>query len=282
MPNIEALEALKSGRAEWEKFRARVFKGPNDSLLTDGRIDLRSANLSYMDLKGYDLSRVDFSNLPANRKIKPANAEAGISNLLKTIGYETSGEGKNIEAAVLERTDLSFANLSGALLIDSDTGTLSQLLAELLEEEKRPVVIDDIDRFETAERELFHLINASMRSGRPVLMTASGPVERWAFVTDDLKSRARLATRFELSEPDDVELTQIFVKLLADRQLSVDLSVVSYLMARMERSMQDVVGMVHLLDRLSLAKGRAITRALAAEALAMREQAPQNEETDDE
>ncbi|MCC0023582.1 MAG: hypothetical protein H6874_05110 [Hyphomicrobiaceae bacterium] len=175
-----------------------------------------------------------------------------------------------------------FANLSGALLIDSDTGTLSQLLAELLEEEKRPVVIDDIDRFETAERELFHLINASMRSGRPVLMTASGPVERWAFVTDDLKSRARLATRFELSEPDDVELTQIFVKLLADRQLSVDLSVVSYLMARMERSMQDVVGMVHLLDRLSLAKGRAITRALAAEALAMREQAPQNEETDDE
>ncbi|MCB1593107.1 MAG: pentapeptide repeat-containing protein [Alphaproteobacteria bacterium] len=119
MPNIEALEALKSGRAEWEKFRARVFKGPNDSLLTDGRIDLRSANLSYMDLKGYDLSRVDFSNMPANRKIKPANAEVGINSLLKTIGYETSGEGKNIEAAVLERTDLSFANLSGAYLFGS-------------------------------------------------------------------------------------------------------------------------------------------------------------------
>ncbi|MCB9993953.1 MAG: hypothetical protein H6873_09890 [Hyphomicrobiaceae bacterium] len=171
-----------------------------------------------------------------------------------------------------------FANLSGALLIEPATGPLSKRLAELLDEDKRPVVIDDFDQFESAESELFHLINASMRSGRPVLMTASAPIDRWTFLTDDLKSRARLATRFVLGEPDDAELTQIFVKLLADRQLSVDLSVVSYLLARMERSVAEVVEMVRLLDRLSLARGRAITRALAAEALAMRPQAQHNDE----
>lgn len=144
--------------------------------------------------------------------------------------------------------------------------------AEVLATEggKVPVLIEDVDRAGYDEAELFHLLNQSMRDERPVLMTARVPVADWPFVTNDVKSRARLAAWFPLTAPDDILLSQMFVKLFADRQLSVDPKVISYLVARMERSSEEVVALVAIADRLALSRGRAITKSIAAEALALR------------
>jgi chromosomal replication initiation ATPase DnaA len=101
-------------------------------------------------------------------------------------------------------------------------------------------------------------------------LTARTAVAEWPYQTNDVKSRARLAAHFSLTAPDDILLSQMFVKLFADRQLSVDPKVISYLIGRMERSSEEVVALVELLDRLSLSRGRAITRTIAAEALSIR------------
>ncbi|GGA60512.1 hypothetical protein [Pelagibacterium lentulum] len=135
---------------------------------------------------------------------------------------------------------------------------------------KVPVLIEDVDRAGYEEKALFHLLNQSMRDERPVLMTSRTPIAEWPFITNDLKSRARLAAWFSLTAPDDILLSQMFVKLFADRQLSVDPKVISYLVARMERSSEEVVALVELADTLALSGGRAITRAIAAEALTLR------------
>ncbi|WP_196258506.1 hypothetical protein [Pelagibacterium limicola] len=135
---------------------------------------------------------------------------------------------------------------------------------------RRPVLIEDVDRAGYDEQGLFHLLNQSMRDERPVLMTARTPVATWPYATNDVKSRARLAAHFPIAAPDDILLSQMFVKLFADRQLSVDPKVISYLVARMERSSEEVVALVSIADRLALSRGRAITRAIAAEALALR------------
>lgn len=124
MPNAEALKALQAGRSEWEKYRAKAFRGTNGKRLTDGRIDLRSADLRYMDLSGYDLSRVDFSAAP--EKPSPENKPAANGNAqqqAKTNGVQ-NGEASNPEqqneaGQILARADLSFANLSGAYLFGS-------------------------------------------------------------------------------------------------------------------------------------------------------------------
>ena len=87
----------------------------------------------------------------------------------------------------------------------------------------------------------------------------------------DLQSRLRLAHLVELSEPDDELLSAIIVKLFADRQLEVSAQTVSYLVARMERSMEAAGRLVSWLDREALARGRKINRSLAAEALAAME-----------
>jgi chromosomal replication initiation ATPase DnaA len=109
-----------------------------------------------------------------------------------------------------------------------------------------------------------------MRDGRAVLMTAREPVANWPFGTDDLKSRARLAARFTLALSDDIQLSQMFVKLFSDRQVAVETKVVGYLVARMERSPEEAVVLADLADRLALARGTAITRSVAKAALVER------------
>lgn len=134
----------------------------------------------------------------------------------------------------------------------------------------RPVVLEDVDRQGYDEAALFHLLNQSMRDRRALLMTAREPIAAWPYRTDDVRSRARLAAQFAIAPADDIQLTQMFAKLYADRQVSVDPRVVSYMVRRMERSPEEVVMLVELTDRLALAKGTAITRGIAVEALTQR------------
>ena len=136
--------------------------------------------------------------------------------------------------------------------------------------DRTPLVAEDVDRAGFAEAELFHLLNQSMRSSRPLLMTARNPVSNWPFSTEDLRSRARLAAHFSLELSGDIQLSQMFVKLFADRQVAVEPRIIAYIVARMERSPQEAVELADSMDRLALERGSAITRAVAAEALAQR------------
>ena len=131
-------------------------------------------------------------------------------------------------------------------------------------------MVEDIERSGYGEDALFHLLNQSMRDGRPVLMTTREPIANWPFETDDLKSRARLAARFTVALSDDIQLSQMFVKLFGDRQVAVDPKIVRYLVARMERSPEEAVALADLVDRIALSRGSAINRSVAAAALAER------------
>lgn len=133
-----------------------------------------------------------------------------------------------------------------------------------------PLVIEDVDRRGYDEHALFHLLNQCMRDARPLLMTAREPVANWPYKTNDVLSRARLAAHFSVSLAEDIQLSQIFVKLFGDRQVTVDPKIIEYLAARMERSPEEAFVLADLMDRLALAKGTAITRSIAAEALALR------------
>ena len=132
------------------------------------------------------------------------------------------------------------------------------------------LVIEDVDRAGFDEDALFHLLNQAIRDGRPMLMTAREAVANWPFETDDLKSRARLAAHFAVAVTDDIQLSQMFVKLFGDRQVTVDPKIISYLVARMERSPEEAVALADLVDRIALSRGTAITRSVAAAALAER------------
>ena len=164
------------------------------------------------------------------------------------------------------------SHLSRIFADRADALVATPQIAERLAREggTQPIVVEDVERSGYAEPAVFHLLNQSMRDRRPVLMTTREPIANWPFETDDLKSRARLAQRFTLALSDDIQLSQMFVKLFGDRQVAVDPKVIAYLVARMERSPEETVALAETVDRLALARGSAITRRIAALALAAR------------
>ncbi len=117
------------------------------------------------------------------------------------------------------------------------------------------------------EASLFHLLNACRQAGASVLITSRTWPQSWRLTLPDLASRLRAAAPLEILEPDDDLLRRVLVKLFADRQLLVDPAVVEYLVVRMERSLAVAGRVVEMLDRMSLATGRGITRPLAGQCL---------------
>jgi chromosomal replication initiation ATPase DnaA len=83
----------------------------------------------------------------------------------------------------------------------------------------------------------------------------------------DLASRLRASQLVELSEPDDALLCAVMMKLFADRQVAAPPQVITFLAARMERSLDAARRIVAEIDRLALARGGRITRNIAAEVL---------------
>lgn len=117
------------------------------------------------------------------------------------------------------------------------------------------------------ETALFHLLNAARQADVRVLITSRTWPVSWNIRLPDLMSRLRAATPVEIEEPDDDLLRQVLVKLFADRQLSVEPSVVDYLVVRMERSLGVACDVVDRLDKEALAGRVKITRPLAGRVL---------------
>ena len=70
-----------------------------------------------------------------------------------------------------------------------------------------------------------------------------------------------------LGEPDLELMRAALIKLFSDRQISVDPAVIAFLALHLERSLGAARDIVAALDREALARGKAVTRAMAAEIL---------------
>ena len=129
------------------------------------------------------------------------------------------------------------------------------------------VLIEDADMAPGVETAFFHLLNLARAAGNWMLVTARDFPDRWGLGTADLLSRLRLAPTVEIGAPDDALVRAVLVKLFADRQLTVDSGLVEFLANRIERSFDAARAIVSALDAEALARGRAISRPLAAELL---------------
>ncbi len=134
-------------------------------------------------------------------------------------------------------------------------------------------IVDDADRClaaDGAERALLHLFNVIKETERTLLLSAREAPARWGLCLADLRSRLNAATAVTIDAPDDVLIRAVLAKLFADRQLRVGEDVLSYALARMERSLDAARGLVERIDAAALAARRPITipllRAVLSEA----------------
>jgi len=129
----------------------------------------------------------------------------------------------------------------------------------------RPIALDQADMADEAA--LLHLLNSAAETGWPVLLAARLPPARWPTMLPDLASRLRATTAVPIGPAEDALLRPLLARLLSERQIAVPEPVQAWLLARLPRNPAALVDAAARLDRAGLAAGRAITRALAAQAL---------------
>lgn len=152
---------------------------------------------------------------------------------------------ERFDAAILEGADVP-ALVAHATLLIEDIGPLS----------------------DEAERNLFHVLNLVKEEGAFLLLTSREAPARLPIRLPDLASRLNALPHAELGAPDDMLLAGVLVKLFDDRQLRVGEVLITYLAARIERSIAIARDVVAELDRASLSGKRAITVPLATKVLA--------------
>ncbi|AWK86912.1 HdaA/DnaA family protein [Azospirillum thermophilum] len=158
---------------------------------------------------------------------------------------------------------------SRAVIVDGaalDRADLPALLARA-----NAVIVESADAVAgkpAREEALFHLYNLARESGGHLLLLSRKPPSRWRVRLADLRSRLKGAPAVAVEAPDDALLAAVLVKLFADRQLRPGLELVTYLLTRMERSLDAARVVVAALDRASLAAHRRVTVPLAREVLA--------------
>ena len=203
------------------------------------------------------LTRDNFMEGPAN--------EAGLAlierwpdwpNLIMLlVGPE--GSGKSHLAAI-------WAEKAGARMISAHALTAIAVPGALA---TGALVVEDLKPSDFDDRAMFHLLNLAREDEASVLMTARVPPAGFEVALHDLRSRLRAVPTVSLLPPDDQLFRGLIVKFCADRQMSIDETVVSYLTTRIERSYAAARQAIDLLDTEALRLGRPVTRALAAELL---------------
>ena len=203
------------------------------------------------------LSRDNFMEGPAN--------EAGLAlidswpdwpnRIMLLVGPE--GSGKSHLAAIWAEQAGARAIAARALTADGVPGALAT----------GALVVEDLKPGQFDERAMFHLMNLARQDEAFVLVTARISPSAFEVELRDLRSRLRAVPTVSLLSPDDLLFRGLIVKFCADRQLSIDETVVSYLINRIERSYAAARQAVELLDAEALRRGRPVTRALAAELL---------------
>jgi len=119
-----------------------------------------------------------------------------------------------------------------------------------------------------AEEALFHLHNACVAEGIPMLFTARQAPSRWGLALPDLASRMAQAGLAHIDPPDDRLLMMVLVKQAADRNITLTPATLAHITARMPRDFAAVADLIRRADALALGEKRPVSRSHLRAALA--------------
>lgn len=117
------------------------------------------------------------------------------------------------------------------------------------------------------ERGLFHLLNLAKQQDSSILLTAETRPEHWKIALPDLLSRLKAIPVLEILPPDDALLRGVLVKLFFDRQIAAAESTISFMLARMPRSLGAARLLVAEIDRRALEERAEVTRPFVAKVM---------------
>ena len=184
----------------------------------------------------------EWPNWPSHGAILVGPKGSGKSHLAHV--WQVASNAQIMPLAALRTDDVAHLLASGALVLeDATSGPIDQ----------------------TA---LFHALNQARQNKGHILLTATGEPASWGISLPDLSSRLAALPVITILPPDDPLLRGVVVKLFADRQINVEESLVSFVLARMPRSLHSAQRLVAEVDRQALEAKAEITRPFVAKVMA--------------
>jgi chromosomal replication initiation ATPase DnaA len=96
-------------------------------------------------------------------------------------------------------------------------------------ESDRNYILEDLDKINLEEEKLFHLINIVNEKKARLLIISEKSINDFFFEINDLQSRFNNIIEFKIKNLDNAAKKLYIIKLFADKQLSIDEKVVSFL-----------------------------------------------------
>ncbi len=134
------------------------------------------------------------------------------------------------------------------------------------------VAVDDVDRWVGSrewEEALLHLYQQLLKRGATLLFASTfGPLQLGMQLAD-LASRLRASQVFAIRQLDDADRALAIEHLAAQRGLELGADVVSFILRRAPRRMDELIATFDRLDRGALAQQRRLTIPLAKDVLGL-------------
>ena len=114
---------------------------------------------------------------------------------------------------------------------------------------------------------LFHLFNLFNTQNKWLLLTAEKAPAQMKFGLKDLQTRLNMLPCVGISEPDDIMLQMLIVKLFDDRQLKITPEILQYIINNAQRSFAYIEDLVAEIDKISLACQTSVSYSVVRQAM---------------
>ena len=154
------------------------------------------------------------------------------------------------------KTHLSkiFYNKSNCIIIDS-ASLKNEKLYHLRFYEN--VILENFN-INIDEKSFFSLFNFIDQNKKYLLINSQIPISEVNFKLKDLTSRTKNCLIANIEKPDDKLIKVLILKNLSDRQVTVDMKLIDYVVKRITRSYGKIFEFIYHIDEISLKKKKSI------------------------
>jgi len=113
-------------------------------------------------------------------------------------------------------------------------------------------ILEDVQNIKKDEAMLLHCYNYMKESDKRLLITSSISPKKLNFKLRDLSSRILSTTSVKILPASEELLRIMLIKRFSDKQLKIDLKVINYILARIERSFYSIDKIIEKIDNESI------------------------------
>jgi len=128
------------------------------------------------------------------------------------------------------------------------------------------IIIEDLNT-NIDEKLLFTLLNNVEQDNKYLIITSTKPIVDYSFELKDLNSRAKNFILSSIDQPEDDLLYALILKNLSDRQISIDVKLINFIIKRIDRSYGKISEFIYKIDEISLKRKKPIDFKIIKEAL---------------